>query len=1078
MKKSRFTITGMTCTACVGVIEKSVSRLDGIKTVDVNLLTGNMTVTYDEKLTGDNRIIAAVEEAGYNAAPFSYDGDDKKKKTPIADYDNDSTKSVLIKLIASSCLLFILLVISLWNRFSLPMPEFFSGNVGYINLAFTEFLITLPIIFLNQRYFKNGFKALIKRAPNMNTLIATGATASLLYSVYLMFALINAVGQGHQSIAEEYCTSLYFESAGIILTVVTIGKYIESYSKSKASDVVTKLVNLAPKTAVVLRDGEEIEIPASEVVVDDIVVVKAGQTIPADGVIIDGAAAIDESSITGESLPIDKTVGENVAAATVNRSGYIKFRVKRTGQDTALANIIKIVENAVTSKAPISKLADKVSGVFVPIVMALALISLIVWSVLGYPFGFAISTAISVLVVSCPCALALATPASISVGMGLGAENGIIIKSAEPLQTAKRIDIVALDKTGIITEGHPKVTDVFPIAPLTEIQLAAIAAAMENMSEHPFAKAIVDFAHEQGIRILNADDFHALSGLGIEASMFGRKLYAGSLNFMQQNGIKLFGYDIKGASLAEKGKTPLYFSDDKKLLGMIAVEDTIKEKSFEAIEEFEKMGIEVVILTGDNKRTTKAIAKQLGINNAISEILPDEKEHEIRNLQAGGKKVAMIGDGINDAPALAAADIGIAIGVGTDIAVESADIILMRNELTDAVAAVQLCHAVFRNIKQNLFWAFIYNLLMVPVAGGALYAAFGWSFTPPFAALTMAISSICVILNALRLKKYKSKFFRKADEEEKIPEQINFKVAPPEIPPKTQDDGDITDNNTENVEGSDVNTAETDGTDEINTNANNEQPSDVQPTEPEQPVNATDMAISNIAPALECLPDYTTQIPIITQEMLEGKYDFSKMPYTVKKSPDDNSTVVLNVQQNTTEKIRTASTVPFNPVSVQSVPEQDMNDGNESNEIYSSSGNAAKENSFSHPENNISSVSDISSNSESEKAVEIKSDRQDEEEETVDISAYEDYDYRPEDDYVKDDMIKDDYAKIMMIGGNLDENSADKIEDALNSLQGVNAIMDVNSATVRIYMDRDYMNETLSSLVENAGFMVISISNL
>lgn len=1072
MKKSRFAVSGMTCTACVGTIEKNVNKLDGVKNVDVNLLTGNMIVTYDEALTGENRITEAVAAAGYTATPFVYEGfEEKKKSTKVhfIDRERDPSRVVLAKLIASACILVILIYLSLAHRFSFPLPSFFTSDYGMVNLAFTEFLLTIPIILFNQHYFTNGFAALLRRAPNMNTLIATGATAALSYSIYLIYAIISSIGNNHQSIANEYCAELYFESCALILTSVTIGKFIESYSKGKTSEAVTKFVNLAPKTATVLRDGREYDIPVNQLTIDDTVIVKAGQVVPADGVIIEGCAAIDESAITGEVIPVDKTVDDTVAAATVNRTGYIKFKVKKVGQDTVVANIIRIVEDAATTKTPISKLADKVSGVFVPIVMAIALISLIVWSVLGYPFGFAISTAISVLVISCPCALSLATPTSIMVGMGLGAQNGIIIKSAEPLQAAKKIDIVALDKTGIITEGHPRVTDVFPIAPLTEIQLAAIAAAMENMSEHPYARAIVDFAHEQGIKILNADDFHALSGLGIEASMFGRKLYAGSLNFMQQNHIKLFGYDIKGAALSEKGKTPLYFSDDKKLLGMIAVEDTIKESSFVAIDEFEKMGIEVIILTGDNKRTTKAIAKQLGINNSISEILPDEKEQEIMNLQAGGKKVAMIGDGINDARALVAADIGIAIGAGMDIAVESADIILLKNDLTDAVAAVQLCHAVFRNIKQNLFWAFFYNILMLPIAAGALYTTLHLTFSPSFAAIVMSISSICVILNALRLKRYKSKFFRSAAVEEEKPEQLTIKVArdtQTQTPAASVKAAAENSNMADNVSDNDTETVE-----------NEEKTA--------QTVDPKDMAISNIGPALECMPEYTTQIPIITQEMLEGKYDFSKMPYTIKKPHD--IAPADTAEQNSENDIKQVShnengissdggdneTVEFEEISSysvkpqeQDIPETEADEDAEDNEGFDELSKTE--------ETEYTEETDVGEeNGEPEEQAE-QPHKLDEarEGDTEDLTEYDDT------EYIEDDTIKNSFSKLIMLGGLKDEASARRAEQALNSLKGVNAIVDFDSGNARVMMDIDYTDETLINIIENEGLLVLSIDSI
>ncbi len=763
--KQKFDVTGMTCSACSAHVEKSVKKLDGVQGVNVNLLQNFMVVEYDEAMVQDNNIITAVKDGGYGASVHGEAVSQEQKSQIQAGVEE--MKNMKRRFIGSFLFLIPLFYLSMGHMMGLPLPELLTDHHNVMIFALTQLFLTIPILWINHKYFDVGFRALWKRSPNMDTLIALGAAASVIYSIFALYAMGFYLGQGDIMTAHTYTMNLYFESAGMILTLITVGKYMETRSKGKTSEAITKLLNLAPKKATVVREGEEREIPLEEVVAGDIVVVRPGQSIPVDGVVTEGNSAVDESALTGESIPVEKKVGDSVIGATVNKSGYFQFCATKVGNDTTLAQIIRLVEEAGASKAPIAKLADKVSGIFVPVVILIAVLAAAVWMVVGASFVFALSIGIAVLVISCPCALGLATPTAIMVGTGKGAENGILIKSAESLEIAHEVDTVVLDKTGTVTEGKPKVTDVILMEGILQNRLLGSAVAIESLSEHPLSEAITTFAKEKETEILPAENFHAAAGEGVEGDVKGHHILAGNLKMMEARGIELGDMQKRAEQLAEEGKTPLYFSEDDKLLGLIAVADTIKPTSAQAIMQFKKMGIEVVMLTGDNRRTAEAIGKQLGITRTIAEVLPQDKEKEVRRLQESGKKVAMVGDGINDAPALVRADVGIAIGAGTDVAIESADIVLMKSDLLDGVAAVQLSRAVIRNIKQNLFWAFFYNAIGIPLAAGVFFTAFGWKLNPMFAAAAMSFSSFFVVTNALRLKLFKPDFRKNRENKEK-----------------------------------------------------------------------------------------------------------------------------------------------------------------------------------------------------------------------------------------------------------------------------------------------------------------------
>ncbi len=753
--KTKFDVTGMTCAACQAHVEKSVRKLPGVSQVNVNLLQNNMTVEYDDKTLGPEAIIHAVEAGGYGASLPGAKGAAGQKSA--VDQAKEETRQMKFRLIVSFAFLIPLFYLSMGHMMGWPLPSLFLGNENAITFAFTQLLLSLPVAYVNRKYFINGFKSLFHGSPNMDSLIAIGSTAAIVYGIYAIYKIGYGLGHGDAHLVHQYSMDLYFETSAMILSLITLGKFLESRSKGKTSEAITKLMDLAPKTAFVERDGAEVEIPVEEVRPGDILVVRPGQSVPVDGVVVEGATAIDESALTGESIPVEKEPGDRVTGATINKTGFFKFRADKVGEDTALAQIIRLVEEASASKAPIAKLADKVSAVFVPAVIAIAVVATIVWLLLGRSFEYAMSIGIAVLVISCPCALGLATPTAIMVGTGKGAEYGILIKSAEALETAKHVDTVVLDKTGTVTQGKPQVTDVITAPGVDEKGLLSLAAALEKPSEHPLAEAVLQYAQDQGIAAAPVEGFQAISGRGVAATVAGRRAYAGNLELLGENGIVPGALAEQGARLAAEGKTPLYFADEQGPLGLIAVADVLKESSPAAVRELRQMGIDVVMLTGDNSTTAQAIGRQAGIEKVVAGVLPGDKERHVRQLQEQGKKVAMVGDGINDAPALARADVGIAIGAGTDVAIESADVVLMRSDLLDVSTAIQLSKATIRNIKENLFWALFYNSIGIPLAAGVFITTLGWKLNPMFGAAAMSLSSVCVVSNALRLKFFKPK---------------------------------------------------------------------------------------------------------------------------------------------------------------------------------------------------------------------------------------------------------------------------------------------------------------------------------
>ena len=760
MKKEKFDVTGMTCSACSSRVEKCVSRLEGVQEVSVNLLTNSMVVGYDEEKLDEQGIVNAVEKAGYGASPAGSHKEagaasaaDGKKLTPVQEAQKNMKRRLIGSFVCLIPMMYISMGEMMHHMFGLPVPQLFHhifyGTENGIAFAFVQFLLLLPIVYLNQSYYRNGIRNLFHRSPNMDTLIAVGSLAAIVYGIAAVFLIGYGLGHGDMALAEKYSGDLYFESAGMIVTLITLGKYLESRSKGKTSEAIEKLMNLAPKQATVIRDGQEVRIPAEQLQQGDIVLVKPGESIAADGVVIEGTTSIDESAITGESIPVEKQPGDKVVSATMNKAGSIRFRAERVGEDTTISQIVRLVEEASSSKAPIAKLADKIAGVFVPVVMTIAALVFLIWMLAG--LEFALSTAIAVLVISCPCALGLATPVAIMVGTGKGAENGILIKSGEALEIAHKVDTVVMDKTGTITEGRPVVTDV-KVFGMSEQVFLGLAAGMEAGSEHPLAEAVVGYAKEHGIEPMQMQEFSAVFGKGIQAKWQENWYYSGNESFLAEQGIDMQKVRSQIDTYADEGKTPLLFAGNGQLIGILAVADVEKASSLAAIEQFRKMNIDVVMLTGDNKRTAAAIQKRLGIPKVIAEVLPQEKEEQVAKLQKEGHTVAMIGDGINDAPALARADVGIAIGAGTDVAIESADAVLMRSDLLDAVSAIRLSKATIRNIKENLFWAFFYNTIGIPIAAGILYPAFQIKLSPMLGAAAMSLSSVCVVCNALRLK--------------------------------------------------------------------------------------------------------------------------------------------------------------------------------------------------------------------------------------------------------------------------------------------------------------------------------------
>lgn len=739
----QYNVTGMSCAACSARVEKAVSGVDGVENCTVNLLTNSMGV---EGTASDEAIIAAVEKAGYGASLKT--GDKKSKAMPDDELKDTQTPKIRNRLIWSVIFLAPLMYISMGHMmWGWKLPAFMQDN--HIAVGLAQLLLTVIIMVINQKFFINGFKGIIHRSPNMDTLVALGASASFVYSTVQLFLMTSAQLAGDSEKVMSLMHEFYFESSAMILTLITVGKMLESYSKGKTTNALKSLMNLAPKNATVIRDEKEVVIPVSDVMLNDIFVVKPGESVPVDAVIIEGETAVDESALTGESIPVDKAVGDKVSGATINQSGYIKCRATAVGEDTTLSQIIKMVSDASATKAPISKIADRVSGVFVPCVIVIAFIAFCVWLAVGQSFGYALARGISVLVISCPCALGLATPVAVMVGNGKGAKSGILFKTAASLEEAGRIQIVALDKTGTITKGEPKVTDIIPIK-AEKSKLLSYAYSLEKKSEHPLAKAICDYAQDTGVDSFDTDEFKALAGNGLAANAGDKKIIGGSLKFISSQISVDDTIREKASSLSKEGKTPLFFACDDELLGIIAVADVIKEESPKAIKELQNMGIRVVMLTGDNEKTAKAIGKQVGVDNVISDVLPDGKENVIKELMSFGK-VAMVGDGINDAPALTRANVGIAIGAGTDVAIDAADVVLMNSKLTDVSSAIRLSRKTLTNIHENLFWAFIYNVIGIPLAAGVWIPIFGWTLNPMFGALAMSLSSFCVVTNALRL---------------------------------------------------------------------------------------------------------------------------------------------------------------------------------------------------------------------------------------------------------------------------------------------------------------------------------------
>ena len=773
MRTEKFSVTGMTCAACEANVTRSVKKLNGVSEVTVSLLANQMRVRFDENTVDTAEILRAVADAGYGAALLG-----QSKKQQESGFRGEwqrrqeealqNQRGMKRRLVISIALLVPLMYVAMGEMLGLPVPAFLSGTENALISAFTQFLIALPVLFVNRKFFTSGFHALLKRAPNMDSLVSVGSGASMLYGIFAIYRMAHGFGHGDMQAVHQYAHSLYFESAAMILTLVTVGKYLEARSKSKTSDALGKLVNRAPKTAAVIRDGMEQIIPSEQVVAGDIVVIKPGQSIPVDGVVTEGYGYVDQAAITGESIPVEKGAGDTVISATINKNGTFRFRASRVGEDTTLARIIRLVDEAGSTKAPIARLADKISGVFVPVVMGIAVLAGAVWMFAGESFEFALNCAVSVLVISCPCALGLATPVAIMVGTGKAAEYGILIKSAESLENLHTVDTVVLDKTGTITSGHPAVTDIIVLASgVAEREFLAEAACAESGSEHPLAAAVVEKAKDEGILYDAPDRFEMVAGRGVRAEAAGKTILAGNAAFLREQGVSGVDSDAVRKAverLAAAGKTPLLFARCGTVSGVIAVADTIRETSRAAIRQFQAMGLQVVMLTGDNRLTAQAIREELGIAEAISDVLPTDKEACVRALQEKGHKVAMVGDGVNDAPALMRADIGIAIGAGTDIAIDSADVVLMKDSLLDVATAIRLSRAVVRNIRMNLFWAFFYNVLGIPVAAGALYPAFKLLLSPMIGSAAMSLSSLCVVTNALRLRLFKDEGTEKSEQ--------------------------------------------------------------------------------------------------------------------------------------------------------------------------------------------------------------------------------------------------------------------------------------------------------------------------
>jgi Cu+-exporting ATPase len=768
MIDKKFDIDGMTCASCVANVTKAVDKLDGVKDVNVNLMTNSMKVVYDDNVVGDGEIIGAVENIGYGAKVSG----ENKKEEPRDIFERE--EHLKHRLIYSAIFMVILMYVAMGSMIGLPELPGLSGEVNTANFAFTQFLLSLPIIYINREFYTSGFRGLKNKAPNMDSLVAIGSASALIYGIFAIFKINIGFANGDMELIHRYGHSLYFESAAMILTLVTVGKYLEEKSKNKTRSSLKDLMDLAPKRATVLEDGKEVLKNVEDVKLGDIIVVKPGENVAVDGVITEGTSSVDESVVTGESIPVSKSVGDRVISASVNTTGSFKFKATKVGEDTTISQIIKLVDEANQSKAPIAKLADKISGIFVPAVIIIAIVTFVVWMIIGRDFEAALNFAISVLVISCPCALGLATPVSIMAATGKSAEFGLLFKNAEILENLHKIDTIVMDKTGTITEGNPKLTDIK--TDLDEDEFLKIAASLEKSSEHPLSKAIMEYVDENNIKYEESSNFDSVSGRGISADYKGEKYFAGNIEFMKDEGIDIGHYEEYADELADEGKTSMYFANSNKVIGIISVKDLPRESSKRAIELLHDKGKEVYMLTGDNEKTAEAIRKEIGIDRKFAGLLPQDKNKKIEELQKSGKKVLMIGDGINDAPSLAKADIGMAIGHGTDVAIEASDVVLMRGDLLDVVSAIEISTATIRNIKQNLFWAFFYNVIGIPLAAGVLYAPFGIKLSPMFGAFAMSMSSVFVVTNALRLRKFKPRgvYEKTSDDKNSSDEGNNF----------------------------------------------------------------------------------------------------------------------------------------------------------------------------------------------------------------------------------------------------------------------------------------------------------------
>lgn len=757
--EKKFDVSGMTCSSCVANITKAVEKLDGVSGANVNLMTNSMKVNFDENIIDDEKIIGAVEKIGYGASPAG-----EKTKSDDKPVD-DREKALKHRLISSSIFMLILMYIAMGPMIHLPTPEIFHGREGAIIFAFSQFLLALPVVYINRDFYISGFKGLKNRAPNMDSLVAIGSLAALVYGIFAIYMMAYGFGQGDMELVDSYRHNLYFESSAMILTLITVGKYLEEKSKNKTRSSLANLMDLAPKMATVIEDGEEVVKNIEDVRVGDILLVRPGESVAVDGKVIEGASSLDESAVTGESIPVQKSVGDRVISASINTTGSFKFKAEKVGEDTTISQIIKLVDEANQSKAPIAKLADEIAGVFVPAVLIIAAATFGIWMALGYGFENALNFAISVLVISCPCALGLATPVSIMVATGKSADFGLLFKNAEVLENLHKIDVIVMDKTGTITEGKPILTDI--VTDLDEENFLKIAGSIEKNSQHPLASAIINYAQENDIDLEEITNFNSVSGRGLNGEIAGNKYLAGNLEYMLEEKIDLKDFKSKAEELAGEGKTSMYFANESEVLGIISVKDLPKESSKDAIKLLRDMGKKIIMLTGDNEKTAEAIADEIGVDETLAGLLPQDKNKEIDKIQKSGKKVLMIGDGINDAPSLAKADIGMAIGHGTDVAIESSDVVLMRSDLLDVVSALELSKATIKNIKQNLFWAFFYNTIGIPLAAGLLFPAFGIKLSPMFAALAMSLSSVFVVNNALRLRRFKPRGVKRSLEEAK-----------------------------------------------------------------------------------------------------------------------------------------------------------------------------------------------------------------------------------------------------------------------------------------------------------------------